>query len=241
MELTPTRSWKAEFARSTQSERYREIMRRAIEESRRQEREDERSKDADEVEEAVAVIASEAALAEFTAELDAYDTATVEALTANQEAIEATRQDIQQMLARAEVLPDGRRVFKTNDGLRVFDEFGHEITDDLVDPEQIDDAKPKWEAFQSLNSDFDALSEQRQQLLDYQQKLDDARDRVRAGNVTENELADMRKDLTADMPASVQTLLPDELKPDVEDAPKDEASLAGAEPSAKPILQMPTL
>jgi hypothetical protein len=55
-------------------------------------------------------------IAAFTVRLDTYDTATVEALLANQEALDAVKARIDDLLLKAHTLPDGRRVFKTEDG-----------------------------------------------------------------------------------------------------------------------------
>ena len=50
-----------------------------------------------------------------------------------------------QNASQAYLLPDGRRVFKTEDGSRVFDEHSIEVTD--FDPETIEDWRPRREAF----------------------------------------------------------------------------------------------
>lgn len=61
------------------------------------------------------VSASEVAV--FRAELDTYDTATVIALQENELALEEARQNLNAILLQAYVLPDGRRVFKAEDGM----------------------------------------------------------------------------------------------------------------------------
>lgn len=83
---------------------------------------------------------------EFEIKLDSYDEAIVTALMENQELLDAVRNEITAMLSQAYVLEDGRRVFKTEDGTQVFDEFGTEVQADEVDPLQIDDSLPTWEA-----------------------------------------------------------------------------------------------
>lgn len=44
-------------------------------------------------------------------------------------------------------IDDGRRVFKTEDGVQVFDEFGTEIAPSVLDFELIDASKPTWKNF----------------------------------------------------------------------------------------------
>ena len=41
------------------------------------------------------------------------------------------------MLAKAYVLDDGRRVFETADGARVYDEFGEFVPPEIIDPDLI--------------------------------------------------------------------------------------------------------
>lgn len=52
----------------------------------------------------------------------------------NGRALERVQEDLRIMVDKAYVLPDGRRVFKTEDGMRVFDEHGEEIKGFDPDP-----------------------------------------------------------------------------------------------------------
>ena len=52
----------------------------------------------------------------FSIKLDTYETATVEALIANEKAMELVQARLDDLLDRAHVVEDGRRVFKTRDG-----------------------------------------------------------------------------------------------------------------------------
>ncbi|MCP2000892.1 hypothetical protein [Nitrobacter winogradskyi] len=138
--------------------------------------------------------------------MDKYDTATVGALIENQEAIDAVRARIDAMLEEAYVLPDGRRVFKTKDGTRVFDEYGKEATK-IVDPDAIDERHPTWEAFKAETDAKVKLEEDRQQLLEYQAKLGEARERLDKGEITKDELEELKSGLAEDMPDAAREKL----------------------------------
>lgn len=149
-------------------------------------------------------------IAAFEADLTIYDTATVDALMANQEALDVVTDRLSNMLSQAFVIEDGRRVFRTEDGTQVFDEFGIEIGADQLDPESIPDHHPTWEAFSAAANEQATLLQERQTLLDYQQHLDTAREAVAQGDITEAELEDLQAHLIETMPETVRTSLPND-------------------------------
>lgn len=142
----------------------------------------------------------------FRARLDLYDTASVEALMVNREALDAVHERLGIMLAKAHVLEDGRRVFKTIDGQKVVDEHGRELTTGTVDPQTIADTKPRWEHFKGALDERERLTKERETLIDYQGKLDQARARLDKGEITEGELKDMGERLKVDMPEAVRVI-----------------------------------
>ncbi|WP_147283784.1 hypothetical protein [Bosea caraganae] len=150
---------------------------------------------------------------QFTIKLDRYETATVQALMDNDRDTVAIRDKIDGMLLKAHALPDGRRVFKTEDGTRVFDEFGAQLKTEEIDPQAIDDAKPKWEAFDAAGIEMDRLAKERTELIDYQSKLDRSRERAKDSKLTEGELSALDKELGETMPDRVRKLT-GEQKPD---------------------------
>lgn len=100
-------------------------------------------------------------------------------------------------------------MFRTEDGTQVFDEFGQEVTRDELDPILISDEHPVWEDFQPQFARKNILTEQRNALLDYQQQLDEAREALVEGEITEAELEELQAMLIADMPKSVRARLPE--------------------------------
>lgn len=180
------------------------------------------------------VLASDAAISQFEAKLDTYDTATVEALLANQQALDAIDARISDMLGRAQVLPDGRRVFETLDGTAVYDEFGNKLSDETVSPTDIDDARPRWEHFRDANAEQNELVEERQDLIDFQERLDEAREIASEVDLTVDELDALEADLEADMPLAVRSRLPD-YEPEQQIKPRSDFAQAAFNPDLAPV------
>lgn len=126
------RSYRDEFTRHAALTDEEQRRRRAIaaqEQKLREEKEVRDSREAHLHAILVVELASPAEIAAFTVRLDSYDAATVEAMIANEEALAKVREDVKIMLDKAYMLDDGRRVFKTEDGTRIFDEQGQEVTE----------------------------------------------------------------------------------------------------------------
>lgn len=156
---------------------------------------------------AVSVLTS-TEVAEFSVELDTYDTATVEALQENERQLDFVRERIEALLSKAYILPDGRRVFKTEDGLRVFDEHGLELDAETIDPDVIPEQHPRWEAYKPEFDRFQELERERTRLLEYQSELDDAREQLNSGEMTREEYDELRDHLKDTMPEAVRAHVP---------------------------------
>ena len=205
-------SWRGEFTRI--AARSRALTRRLEEERDRQTKDRRARQDRDgdvsddiDIAGVAFVLATEAQIAAVNRRLDTYDAAVVEALMANEEAQRQVRASIDRMLARAHVLPDGRRVFATADGQQVFDEHGTEVTPGVIDPTAIDPSRPRWEEFRDAVAEERALQDEARELLDYQERLDETRERLRQGDLTTDDLDDLRDRLDADMPEPVRRRL----------------------------------
>lgn len=130
---------------------------------------------------AMVALATDAAIAEFRAKLDRYDVAMIEALLENERELAAVRERLQRALDEAVWLPNGRRVFKTRDGTRVFDEHGEAVDLDEIRPEDISDTGMRFEDYWADRTRHQALSEEREELLTYQ-KCGRASGKSRAGD-----------------------------------------------------------
>lgn len=191
---------------------------------RNRQQQEKREENEDRAEEAVtafaqAVVVSTPApperIAEFEVTLTAYDIAVVKALMANDERMAALQSDISAMLSQAFTLDDGRRVFKTEDGTQVFDEHGEEVPADIFDPDAIPDDTPTWEVFSELKEIEEALTAERESILEYQAKLDDARSEIADGEIPVEELDALEADLADSMPPAVAVYVEGNTGPEV--------------------------
>jgi len=152
---------------------------------------------------AASAFASMASVDEMMRRIDSYQAATIIALQKNTQALSEAEDALAELQAQAFTLADGTRVYRTEDGTAVFDENGAEIDEERVTPTAILDHHPKWETFESVSGGIDALHQKRELLLAYQDKLDAAEERLEDGEITEQELADIGRDLEA-MPLTVR-------------------------------------
>ena len=158
----------------------------------------------DELIDLVGSVLSCAEIATFRSELDAYDAATVSALQKNQLMLDETQERYSQLLNDAHLLPDGRRVFKSEDRVRVFDENGTSVDADVIHPDLIDDTRPSWETYQPVHRRVQELLRERQRLHTYQAQLDDARQRLDSETLDRDEFDSLREELRDSMPDSVR-------------------------------------
>lgn len=198
-----------EFAGRSEAAVFLRLQQRQAEERKRRERDDDLDQDEAEFVDFAMSVLSVSEASEFRLELTTYDTATVAALQQNGIELEQAREEVRTLLTKAHVLPDGRRVFKTEDGLRVFDEHGHELDASTVEPDEIFDWRPRWETFDAARGHVIALEEERAAIADYQAKLDAARERLDSGEMTRGELDELREELKAEMPEAVRAQIPE--------------------------------
>lgn len=134
--------------------------------------------------------------------------AVIEALQENREQLDASDARLEEMLGEAFVLEDGRRVFKTEDGLRVFDEHGKEVEPHDIDAALIEDWRPSAESYLGeARTNFELL-EQHRELIEYQSQLDAAQEKIGSGNLSREDYDELN-DLLADAPDAVRARLPE--------------------------------
>lgn len=155
----------------------------------------------------VMVLATAAQISAFNERMDLYDSAGVEALMINERELREVKLQLDKSLLQATQLPDGRRVFKSEDGAKVFDEFGKEVSSELIVPEQIEDAKERFEPYWAKVTKAQELTEERQELHDFQTKLDETREKANKEGVTEDELEKLKADIDAAAPQRVRDLV----------------------------------
>ncbi|MFN3171229.1 MAG: hypothetical protein ACE37E_11110 [Hyphomicrobiales bacterium] len=197
------------FRRGANEEAYRRALHqhKTAQDRERRQKQDEARNDAAEFGDFATTVITDKQAATFQIELDTYQTATVEALEINREALDLAREQLAATLAEAYVLEDGRRVFETEDGLRVFDEFGNELSADTITPEEIPDQYPSWEHYLGRQQNVQTLEAEQTELLDFQTDLDAATDRLDSGDLTVDEYDELRAELRDAAPQSVNELL----------------------------------
>lgn len=198
-----------EFAGRADAASFQRFLQRHLDEQKRRDRKEDIEQDASDVLDMAVAVITTAETVMFRADLERLDTATIAALHENLERQALSRQRLDDLLERAYVLPDGRRVFKTEDGMRVFDEFGVEIGSDIIDPDMINDRLPKWEPFNAETKILKALEREQAEVLEYQAKLDEARERLDSGKMTREEHDRFRDELKAEMPDAVRQQIPE--------------------------------
>ncbi len=157
---------------------------------------------------AAAVLVEPAEIKAFKVKLDAYDEATVKALMENQALLDAVNARIDEMLDRAHTLEDGRRVFKTRDGQSVYDEFGAKLSDEVVHPGSISDQLPPWEDLLDAKSERKKILLEREEIHEFQDKLDHARETADSDELTKDEFEELETDIEASIPQAVAKQMP---------------------------------
>lgn len=155
------------------------------------------------------VLANEFEVQKFQAQLDIYDEATVKALMENTKALEVVNERIQENLKSSHTLEDGTRVFKSEDGTWGITEHGQRFDSKSHEMDSIPPTKVTAEEAEKDFTERDLLQRERTEILEYQEKLDDARERSNSDDFTKDELDDLDKELEADMPEAVKRQLPD--------------------------------
>ena len=239
MQIIPAKSWKLDFARSTDADRHHEIVRRVQEEIRKKDKDERAEAGAEDLLDMV-IMATSTELAEFDVTVNHYETATYEALIENERLLEEARREHEEMLEKAYTLPDGRKVFESEDGLRVFDADGNELDAAVITPEEIEDWRPRHEAYQEKIESIETLVAQRAEIITYQERLELAREQVGDGEISQSDLKEIERELADDMPDAVRNELPAELQParDLDEDNKPQPAVA-FKPSGN--LEMPTL
>lgn len=216
MTLEIDTSLKRDFARSIAFRREQELFTRRVDRRREETRESAKADD-DIADLATSVVlASDVEIAEFQAELEVYHAATTEALLDNEQRLVAVQAELDAMLAQAYVLPDGRRVFKTKDGLRVFDEHGTELSCDDVDPDMVEEWRPHAEAYLERYDVKNNILTERERLLTFEEQIRRANERAESGELSKDELSDLRDELADSAPEIVRhRVLGDNYRPPI--------------------------
>ena len=151
-----------------------------------------------------AVEATAESIAAFEAKLTEYEALTVEEIMFLRERIDSLLKEREMLLENAFVLPDGRRVFKTEDGQSVYDEQGKQVSRDIVDPDSIGDDKTSWEAIRRNSTAIERTGQRLEEALEFQGELDDIRESLDKDDLSANELKGLEQRLERSVPTSIR-------------------------------------
>jgi len=137
-------------------------------------------------------------------ELNMADRASLIALEkARQHQAEAERA-LQELQERAARLPDGRRVYRTEDGTAAYDESNNRLTEAQMAQVPWEEGQPTWEQRNRGFDDVQAASRDVRDTEAYRERLHEIQQRHAAGEMSKDELEDLDKNFEADMPESVR-------------------------------------
>jgi len=141
--------------------------------------------------------------------LDAQQSAVVDALLDNQRRLDEANERLDGLLEQAYELPDGRKVFKSEDGISVYDADGNQVSDAEIDPDSIPEGHPSWETYQAAREERIALEEERAELTEYQERLDEAEALLQRGDLTQDDFAELDSLLNDNVPDGLRPTLPE--------------------------------
>lgn len=150
------------------------------------------------------ILATEKQIYEFKIELDKYNTATVAALMETQKQLDAVNTEIEEMLNRAYVMEDGRRVFKTEDGAEVYDEYDKFVGRDELDYDLISPDYPTANSYKNLTQKREGLEIKKQESLEFQRKVDEAEELAESGTATSSDIDRLKAELRESIPDDVK-------------------------------------
>ncbi len=143
-------------------------------------------------------------IARFEQRLTEYEELTVRQIIELRERLDKLLEEREVLLENAYTLPDGTRVFKSTDGVSVFDIDGNRVSRDVIDPSMIGDDKTSWEAFSANKNLIEQTNIRLNEALEFQEELDDMREQLDKDGLTAGELDDLEQRLERSVPMSIR-------------------------------------
>lgn len=150
------------------------------------------------------LLASAQDIARLRTKIDLLDRASLEALRETDEKLDKARENLERTRDNAYQLPDGRKVYRTEDGKTVYDDRGNQVSPTAITPDAISEESPIWEMRQRAAERVEDLETQRQDIQDFRSRLDRTGKRLDDDNITQDELDELDKELESGMPAAVR-------------------------------------
>lgn len=144
---------------------------------------------------------------QFQEQMDRLDQACAEALLENDEKLRIAREELDRIREHAYeiTMPDGTVAKVYRDGDTVRNDGGEEISQELVKPADVSDDPMQWTHRKEAKETVDRLEQARQHILQYQQKIEVAKERQQAGGLSGEDLEKATAELKRAMPDEVRS------------------------------------
>lgn len=153
--------------------------------------------------------------------LDAADRATLKALEEARLRETQARRAYDELQERAAQLPDGTRVYRTEDGKAAYDENGRQLTAEEQASVDWQQGQPSWEEREQSRQRLDDAFRERAEVEQYQERVGELKRRHAEGDLSPEELKELDRAFGNDMPEAVRR----HFEAEQGGAPRDEASI----------------
>ena len=142
----------------------------------------------------------------FMQQLDRLNVAAAEALRENEEKLRDAREKLDEIRERAYkiTMPDGTVVAVYRDGEKVRTDAGELVSPDIVRAEDLPANASTWEERMNAGKRVDDLEREHDAIIKYQQRLEDAEKKAGSGDLSADELDDLKRNVQNTMPESVR-------------------------------------
>ena len=152
------------------------------------------------------VLANQADLQSFQNMLDDYETKATQRILELQNQLDQQLSKQREMLENAYVLPDGRRVFKYKDENKVIDEFGKNVSSDVIDANKIPDHHPHGEAYKANIDNIAQTRKDTKETIKFRDRVNEMQEELEQGKVSKDRLEDLKSEF--------DDIIPDSLRPE---------------------------
>ncbi|MCV6575106.1 MAG: hypothetical protein OIF58_05160 [Cohaesibacter sp.] len=150
-------------------------------------------------------MATEQEVAVFRARLDDYEERATKHILALQRKLDQEMVEKNAMLDQAYILDDGRRVFKIHDEQRVIDEFGQDVSPDIIVPDEVPNHHPDGKLFIGTLNSLSKTHEALEKTIKFRDRVNEMQDEVDQGKISKDRLQELEQEFEDIMPDILKT------------------------------------
>lgn len=150
------------------------------------------------------IMASDESITRFQDKIDEFRNNTVQNILDYQNQLDELKAEKAALLGNAHVLPDGRHVFRTEDGKNVFDEEGHKVDPDVITPSKISAKSTSWDHFSANRDETDKVKSKLNKEVTTLEKIDELQVELDNGKPTADKLKELNEQLDGLMAGSLE-------------------------------------